>query len=221
MNGLTAAAGATAPHGTARGRAFTLIELLVVIAIIAILAALLLPALAKAKDQAKSTSCLSNLHQWGVEWALYCGDYKDSFPSGANEDGTPAANARAAWFSALGRTGSTSNQLLTCPMTPTTNVNASILFGGLTTCFKLPVASGNNDVNSSGELASYSPNSWMHNPPGCGSPSLFYGCGLSVADAELLAQIKRRTQAFPRASHGGRHVAKWSTLVWWLEHHVI
>lgn len=61
--------------------AFTLIELLVVIAIIAILAALLFSVFARAKASAKSTACLSNLHQIGTAIQLYMGDSDDVFPN--------------------------------------------------------------------------------------------------------------------------------------------
>ncbi|HEX3719967.1 MAG TPA: type II secretion system protein [Verrucomicrobiae bacterium] len=104
-----------------RGRGFTLIELLVVITIIAMLAAILLPSLARAKDQAKKINCISNLHQLQVCWHLYVDDYGQVLPP--NDD------------ISTGNSGEMANmeQLSWCEGQPridtnTANIQAGLLF---------------------------------------------------------------------------------------------
>jgi len=61
-------------------RGFTLIELLVVIAIIALLMAILMPALQRVKKQSKGVACQANLGQWAIIWSMYCDDNNGYFP---------------------------------------------------------------------------------------------------------------------------------------------
>jgi len=68
-------------------KGFTLIELLVVIAIIALLMAILMPALSRVKKQAQAVACMSNVKQWGHCWYMYLDDFDGKFPSGDRASG--------------------------------------------------------------------------------------------------------------------------------------
>jgi prepilin-type N-terminal cleavage/methylation domain-containing protein len=150
-------------HASDRGTSgFTLIELLVVIAIIAILASMLLPALAKAKGKAQSAYCLTNLRQWGLEWAIYTGDNRDLFPTGRNPDNTISEAARGAWFNSLQRQVAQRRQLLTCPLAavrrPAIDGGAGFEdYGGIKYGYIMPDAQ-----YSDGEVGSYGANLWMY-----------------------------------------------------------
>jgi type II secretory pathway pseudopilin PulG len=84
------------------GPAFSLVELLVVISIIALLAALLLPALGQAQAKARSTQCISNLHQWGLAYRQYADDNKDYLPRrGQGVQPLVQIDRPEDWFNAL------------------------------------------------------------------------------------------------------------------------
>jgi len=103
----------------AKQKGFTLIELLVVIAIIAILAAILFPVFARARENARRASCLSNLKQMGLGTMMYVQDYDDTYPN-AEELKSDGSTVLAYWSTTI-QPYVKSTQLFRCPSTSSTS----------------------------------------------------------------------------------------------------
>jgi len=180
--------------------AFTLIELLVVIAIIAILAAMLLPALAKAKTKAHSTACTSNLHQMALAWDQYTLDNNDVMPPSMTRGAVGVEGNPGSWV--LGNAQSD---------TDTTNIRGGVLFPyvGNASIYRCPAdRSSVTDHPGLPRIRSYSMNWWLNGDRDDGdNPSVM------PEDKTKLSQVVAPTQIFVLADENEASINDGSLVV--------
>jgi len=158
-------------------RGFTLIELLVVIAIIAILAAMLLPSLSRAKRKAYQANCVSNLKQWGVIWYCYTDDHQGSFSTGRDVNWE-----RGEWAFALQSYYRKKPYLLLCPTADqrrgppgegpaevrvSLDSPSAVNNGGAFTAYAFATSDIEAPKSNPNRMlaGSYGVNCWVYNPP--------------------------------------------------------
>ena len=150
----------------ARKQGFTLIELLVVIAIIAILAAILFPVFARAREKARASSCLSNMKQIGLAVLQYAQDYDENFPAWATWDDSTGKwlyiyNGLAPYMKNL--------QILDCPSDEWTSTGLADWESPNNVCWyngEMHVSYGSNRIcDWTGSASAYQPDYWNHTGP--------------------------------------------------------
>jgi prepilin-type N-terminal cleavage/methylation domain-containing protein len=166
-------------------RGFTLVELLVVIAIIALLMAILMPALARVKKQAKVVVCQSNLKQWGAIFSMYTGDQHGYFHKGWA--GVPVKH----WMVVLRPYYSNEQKLRFCPAATKPRSEGG---QGPTSAWGVFVGGWggegmDQEGNEGDESGSYGINSWVCNPPEGQEPFPTPGKYWRTADVKNSADV--------------------------------
>ena len=147
--------------GKAKG--FTLIELLVVIAVIAVLMGILMPALSRVRQQARSVACQGLLRQWGFIWAMYCDDNNGRFPEAGD-----LGWKRGTWVIAFRRQYETRSQILLCPEATkrrATTAGYMTEWGGSRETYIM----GSGGLSNLQEEASYGASNWVYYAEGSGA----------------------------------------------------
>ena len=153
-------------------RGFTLIELLVVIAIIALLMSILMPALARVKEQARTVSCRALLKQWGLFFSMYTQEHDGYFEAGTGSDHTNH------WFNALRPLYKNDHRACCCPTAtkpliddngiPTDRPDLFCAWG------KFTLERDGGGYAPEGDWGSFGINGWVENPP-AGVATVFEG----------------------------------------------
>ncbi len=150
-----------------RGKGFTLIELLVVIAIIALLMAIIMPALKRVKEQARSVICKANLRQWGLIVSLYSSDNDGKMQD--NAEGTPYLGGNYAngpnprvWYRFF-ETYYQDPEIMRCPSANTPSPDTTLFDP---TCYRgySNKAYMTQHANGDEDIGSYAMNAWIQNP---------------------------------------------------------
>jgi len=148
-------------------KGFTLIELLVVIAIIALLMAILMPALNRVKLQAKTIACRANLKQWAVFFSMYTQDHDGKFQAGVGTTNSPGH--RNHWFNALRPYYHNDKKIMCCPtaIKPVDADSDGVADGVFNVFSAWGVFTVEDDqgYDPKGDWGSYGINGWVENPP--------------------------------------------------------
>lgn len=185
-------------------RGFTLIELLVVIAIIAILAAILFPVFARAREAARKSSCTSNLNQLGKGFLMYVQDYDESWPQSWNGQWNSRVGLQLNWGPAI-QPYIKNRQVYKCPSDSVRTTGSSYLVNNwmgnrADAAIVQPADCVILMDGYTGEGNQYDPNNATYNNPASTSQFAEYGLNADYTIWNAASRVTRRDKGLPRHS---------------------